>query len=283
MRGKRFAAALAAARLEKGYATAYAFYRAAGGPRGLGYTFPAYMALERGASLPAPPRLRRLFPLLGLEPSSGAGRRLLEAYLADHLGGEDLVQALAGPVPADPIPESWAAAESLSREAWKRDTKFLSVDQLKVLAEDPLAYACHLLAKTSRSPVPKARLAGALGCPARKLEPVLRRLEAARLLKTKGDRVSSPYSGLLVPLPPATPATAGLLAKLGQHRALWAEDKGRPIHASYLFLRTTPEKMRTYQSHLDQAVNMAAVYLENEMKDGTALYLVEGQVSRLFD
>jgi hypothetical protein len=280
---EHFSVALAAARKDQGFPSAYAFYRARGGKKVVGMTFPNYVRLEQGKGLPKGPRLLRLIELLGLPLSAPQAKGLIWAYMRDLLGADAPVEALQAAGPTDAAPGSWMMAENATRQAIGSRQAQLSLDQYKVLARDAVVYGCHVLLCNHAAGRSKKQLAQALGETPAAITRALKALVSAELAKVSKDRAVSPLAGKYVVPPEPVPAMAMIYRSLAAHRATWAKQgRSRLMHSPYLILRAPKAKVAQYLSHLSDVVRMSAIYGDVDTEDA-AMFLVEGRVSEIFD
>lgn len=276
----RFAETLKGLRENAGFATPFAFYRGRDGRRTLGLSFPNYLKLERGGSLPQPRRLEPLLSALGLEAGSPQARELVRAYLQALLGSERLLEIAAGASAPDPAPPGWILAESAARQAIGQRKVALTLEQYRALARDGLAYACHVILANTRDWIESRELARLVGRPARAVAGALAVLERAGLAERSGAKARSPLAGRFVAPPAATPALAAVYASLRGHRSSWKK-KTRGSH--YLILRATEAAMERYAPHLADVVSMSAIYGDVKPSEDSGMYLVEARVSKLFE
>lgn len=281
-RAAEFGSILARLRQEQGFPNPFSFYNKRGGRAALGLSFPNYLRLERGKSLPQPQRLKALLDALGLRRGSPGAAELARGYLKAVLGSEELLELLAAPAEKDPAPYSWTLAESAGRQAISQRAVQLSLEQYTVLCRDLAAYACHAYLANTLAWVSKKELAGALGLSAKEAERALKALKSAGLAELDGTRVRSPLAGKFVTPPAPTPALAAVFAALQKHRERLCAQGGRLLHAPYLVLRAPKRKMESYLQHLSDVVNLSAIYGDVKPGPDSEMYLVEGRVTRLF-
>ena len=268
-------------RREQGFPTAYAFFQQRGGRRVFGLSFTNYLNFERGKSLPQGPRLTAVVSALGLAPLSPGARQLVYAYIHDMLGSEELLKSVMIASP-DPAPASWQLAENSARQAISQRSVQLTLAQYQVLADDKIAYACHVILCNTRGWVEKKELSEMAGSSGKPFEAALARLKAAKLVKPEGGRLKSPLAGSYDVPPAVTPATAAVYARLQAHRNEWAKRSGKVEFSRYLLLRAPEGKFSGYLPHLADVVSMSALYGDVERAEDSAMFLVEGRVTRLF-
>src|SRR5207302_812766 len=111
----------------------------------------------------------------------------------------------------------------------------------------------------------------------------LRTLAAAGLAEVAAAKARSRLSGKHVEAPPMVPAFSAINAKLHRYWKDWAEKTGRLVRMNQLVVRMAAPELDRFVAHLDDVVDMASVYGDVEKAEGTAVYLVQGRVLRLFD
>lgn len=281
-RAAEFGETLAALRQGQGFANPFSFYNKRGGRAALGLSFPNYLRLERGKSLPQPQRLKALIDALGLRRGSPGAGKLVRSYLKAVLGGAELLDLLTGPAVQDPAPVSWTLAENAARQAISQRAVQLSLEQYRLLGKDPAAYACHAYLANTAAAVVKKDMALELGLPSKEVERALKALKTAGLADLDGTKARSPLAGKFVTPPALTPALASAYAALQKHRARWCAEGGRVLHSPYLVLRAPRRKMESYLQHLADVVHLSAIYGDVKPGPDSAMFLVEGRVTQLF-
>jgi len=276
-----FSQVLIRLRQDQGFSTAYSFFQQRGGRRVFGLSFTNYLSFERGKSLPQGPRLTALVAALGLTAMSPGARQLVYAYIKDLLGSEELLKAVVISSP-DPAPASWQVAESAARQALSQRSFQLSLAQYQALADDRIAYSCHVILCNTKGWIDKAELSSMVGTSGKPFEAALAKLKAVKLVELGGGRLKSPLAGKYVVPPAITPATAGIYARLQSYRNEWVKNSGKVNFSRYLILRAPESKFSGYLPHLADVVSMSALYGDVNRCDDTAMFLVEGRITRLF-
>lgn len=277
-----FGEKLARARKEQGFATPHAFYLGRGGQKGFGLTFANYLGIERGRNLPKAWRFKNILACLELPPHSPRTKELVYWYLASVLESEELLRGLIQESVPDPAPGSWKLAESASAQALGRSKAQLTLEQYGVIANDPAAYACHVILCNTAGWFKFSELAKTAGLGLAAAKKSLAALAAVRLVVLSGAKARSTLETNYVVPPTPTPAMAGIYAALKNHRSAWIDKGGRTFHAPYLLLRAKRAQMDRYLEHLTEVVNMSALYGDIANGRDSEMFLVEGRVVRLF-
>ena len=273
-----FASVLARVRREQGFPNPHAFYKARDGRRGLGLTFPNYLALEKGRSLPKPQRLTAILDGLGLAPGAPSRNELVRAYLASLLGSDALLREIEAPAPA-PAPE--LGVEEVARQALRQRAVQLGLDQWRALAADPVAYRCHVYLVNTPGWREESEVARALGAPAGKTRAALKALAKARIVEVSGGRARSPFAYKFLQTLPLTAATAHLKAPILKAREAFAAGPSAKRHN--VTTRLTAANLERYFAKLAETVTLSGVYGDAEKSADSAVYFVDARVVKLFD
>ncbi len=275
-----FAAVLQRVRRERGFASAHSFYQGCGGRRALGLSFPNYMALERGKSLPAGWRLEGIIKGLGLDEGSAPRRELIRAYLVALLGGDALLRGLEAPAPAH---ASESATDEASRQAQRQRAATLELAQWRVLASDPDAYRLHVFLVNTPDWSSEAEIAAAAGLPAAKTRALLKKLAAARIVEAGGGRARSPFAYKYLQTLPLTPATAALKAPILRTREGFSGPRSKLLKRVNVTTRFAASNLDRYFQRLSDAVWLAGVYGDAEKAPDSDVCFVDARVFRVFD
>lgn len=275
-----FSAVLQRVRRERGFANAHSFYRGCGGRRALGLSFPNYMALERGKSLPAAWRLEAILAGLGLDEGSAPRRELIRAYLVALLGGDALLKGLEAPASAQ---ASESATDEASRQAQRQRAAALDLAQWRVLAADPGAYRVHVFLVNTPGWSGEAEIAAAAGLPAAKARVILKKLAAARVVEAGNGRARSPFAYKYLQTLPLTPATASLKAPILKTREDFAGPKSKLLKRVNVTTRFAAAGLERYFQRLQDAVWLAGVYGDAEKSPDSDVCFVDARVFRIFD
>jgi transcriptional regulator with XRE-family HTH domain len=273
-----FGAALAKVRKAQGFSTAYAFYKQREGRKTFGLTFRNYVNLEQGKSVPKADKLLAILPALGLGEHSPQARELVDAYYT-ALGLEALERYRIGaskPEAPEPSLESLAAKLALERTSTQ-----LSLEQWKTLARDFANNACHLVLHNTRGGRDLKELPELTGLSAAEVKRGVKSLEAVGLAAVSGNRVRCPFEERYLKGPPKSAEMAGILKALREHHARLTAS-GVLIQNSATHLRLTETGVKYLQKHLYNLMELAALCEEQEASDGSAIYMLWGQLFKIF-
>lgn len=274
-----FGAVLSRLRLEQGFTNAHSFYKARSGRRSLGLSFANYLALERGRSLPKPQRVPALLRALGLSEASAPWQELLRSYLADVLGSEDLLKALASPPAVSPE----LISGEVVRQSVRQRAVQLDLRQWRLLAADPAAYYCHVYLINSPGWSGEAEVARAVNLPAGRVRRALKALAAARIVEAKGGKARSPMAYKCLQALPPLPELLPIRAPILRSREEFAAGRGTLVQRRNVTTRMSRSGMERYFLKLSETVALAGVCGNAEKADDTDVYFVDARVFRVFD
>lgn len=272
-----FGDTLARMRREQGFASPHAFYKGSGGAQVLGLSFPKYLLLERGRSLPKPWRFKAIVKALGLAPGTQEHSELVRAYLVSMLGDAELIESLG----SARAPLGSLDAEA-ARMAIRQRAVNMDLDQWRASAEDAHTFLVdHYLTNTPGF-VELSKVAKAIGLHESKVQGAVKRLAAARIVEVSGKRARSRFAYKLVKPLPMTPATAGIQAAIEKH---WEGmlGAGKLLHKSRLTVRMPKGNVPRYIQQLQQAVDVASAYGDVEADPDTEVYAINAGLFKLFD
>lgn len=278
-KAKNFGRELAAVRKERGYPSAFKFFKAAGGSKGLGLAFVSYWDIERGKKLPKSWRLRSIIAALGLGGGDPRARALVRAYFTELAGSGDLVDMLAAP--PTPAPSAGLAEEAATR-IMDRARRHYTLEQWAAIASGQTSYLCNFYLKNTPGPVPLAELAAALRRTPAEVKKSLKILADAKVIKLNGDSAENPLARVFVEAPPDTPASAAIKARMRGHLAGWLKTLERS-DVRRMTIRMPRAAMEAYKPHLKKAVDLCMFAGEDDPgAEGSAVYLVDAGVYELF-
>lgn len=279
-----FGQALARARRDQGFQTAYGFFKSSGGPKVLGMTLVNYASIEQGRSLPKVSRLVHVLRALNLPAGSAQRKELVRSYLESLLGGDELLKELgAGSAPASPSDgEPVTLGEQAARQAVRQRSFHMSPAQLKLLAVDPSAYACHMYLVNTPGFTVIEEIARACRLPLPKADAALKALGREKLVELSKGRARSRLSYKVVKLPPTTPATSGIIAGWHKHRKGLLETS-KVIRDLCMTSRLTTRDMERYLPYIRHAMDLLNVYGDVEKTPDSRVYAVEVKVSEIFE
>lgn len=274
---KGFSDVLVRVRKEQGFPSAYAFFHDRGGRDSLGINYRNYVNLESGKSLPKAKTLEAIMLSLGLREYSVAIRDLVEAYFA-ALGLDRLGRLMRSP--QSPLAQA-NLAEMAARHALGQKRVQLSMAQWKLQAQSFEAYTCDLLLVSTPGGLELSELGRLTGFAPAALKRAVKALVSSGLAKSSGGRVRSAFENKVVEAAPMSPATMGLKAALFAHHSKLME-KSRLARSTVTTVRLTEAGLKEFLRHLDQLIDVAELYNSQDNAEGSAVYMIRGQVFQVF-
>ena len=283
-----FSALLVECRRAAGFKTPHEFYRKSGGAKVLGFSAVSYWRMEQGRLLPVAERLPVIISTLRLPVDGDKTDALLRAYLKALLRSDTAYDwMMARLAPAGPrAPESFS--DVAVRRVLAENYAPISRTQFSAIISDYAAFTAHLLLYHDQRAWTPAELAERLGVPRGAVLKSLRALAKAKVVAfVAGGAVRSGFAGKYVRLPPADVTDPADRARVVAYRAKMTAALGTSVWRNTVYVRAYEPELASYGAHLLKALQAAHVYevpgKPGEEKPGpTALFMVQGQVTRLF-
>lgn len=273
-----FAAVLARVRRERGFDNAHSFYKSCGGRRALNLSFPNYLALEKGRSLPKPPRFEAILGALNLGEAAHLRRELVRSYLESLLGSDALLRGLEAPAAA-----SESASDEASRQAQRQRSAQLDLNQWRVLSADPSAYRVHVYLINSPDWSTEAEIAKSTGETPAKTRSVLKTLAAARIAEVSGVRARSLFAYKYLQTLPLLPTTAHIKAGILKTREGFAGQGAKLLHRINVTSRFSAAGLERYFRRLTDSVWLSGVYGDAEKTPDSDVCFVDARIFKVFD
>lgn len=273
-----FAAVLSRIRRERGFENAHSFYKSSGGRRALNLSFPNYLALEKGKSLPKPPRLEAILSALNLGEAAHLRRELVRSYLESLLGSDSLLRGFDAPAAA-----SASASDEASRQAQRQRSAQLDLDQWRVLSGDPAAYRIHVYLINSPDWSAEAEIAKSTGETAARTRAVLKKLAAARIVELSGARARSLFAYKFLQTLPLLPTTAHIKAGILKTREGFAGPDAKLLHRVNVTSRFSAAGLERYFQRLSDSVWLSGVYGDAEKTPDSDVCFVDARIFKIFD
>lgn len=283
-----FSKQLVECRRAAGFKTPHEFYRKSGGAKVLRCSFVSYWRMEKGQTLPVGERIPILLSTLRLPVAGPATDELLRAYLRDLLGSDAayrwFLERLVPAQPHDPVTLQDAAVRRVLADNYAP----LSRQQFSAIVRDYGSYCAHLFLDNDQRGRKPAELARLVKVSPASMAKSLKGLAAAKVVKfDAAGNVLSAFAGKIVRLPAAEVTPAADRERVVAYRERLAREQGTRVFRNTVFLRAYEPELQPYYGHLLKALQAAHVFQVSgkpgEEKPGpTAMYMVQGQVTRLF-
>lgn len=278
-----FSKQLAQARKNAGFPTAYRFYHDNGGQGVLKLTYRNYLRLEQGLILPVPEKLGVLIFALRLAHGSPEANGLVVAWLKTMTGPDayrDLVEPLLAARAAAP---ALAPAEAALKSARLKRTYYINPAQYSVLCASYENFLCCHYTNNDTGNWTAPRLAALLGVTAAVADKALKALTGVKLLKETKKGV---YKCLITDQMRMLPDKRTLPAEQVKRYAGFLDRlaaEGGPVLQRRMVLRADGPAFRNFLPSLEAAVLMADSYSVHQETGASALYVVDGTVTKVRD
>lgn len=280
-----FSRVFARLRRQAGFETAYQFYHKNGGRRAFGCSFQNYLRIENGSNLPVPKRLPQLCLQLRLPLRGADMRELIRAYLQVWAGSEELAQWLIGPFQraerAGPALDP--AAQALSRVV-RDGARPLTLEQYKAVMSSAESYWCFRVLTTDRRGQTGETLSRILGLEKDRIRRGLEALCRCGIARKRRDGAfESPYVGQFLVFPDPALLPERLKAAALRYTRDMVRRKGATVDVRHCGVRADALAIQGFLPHFRDAIRGVNAYSVTEETGRSALFLVEGRVSKLFD
>ncbi|MCX5792578.1 MAG: hypothetical protein NTY45_10275 [Elusimicrobia bacterium] len=277
-----FSDVLTQLRKDSGFATAYSFYHANGGAPVLKVSYRKYLMMEQGKILPVFDRLRRLSFALRLPAKSTQYNCLIIAWLRT-MAGEDNYRDVLEPV-ISPKAEEKAGSplHSALKKSLAGNKYFMTPAQLAAVASSFDTYICFVAMSAETGVYTVDELGKSLGLKKAAAIKAVKTLAGAKIIKEekKGACLCPMAAYSSIEAPSLQLIAPELRLKLMQYeRQLSAS--GNTEWSGGCILRADSAVFRGYMPLLQMSVDAATTYGITHKTDKSALYMVEGQITRL--
>lgn len=278
-----FSKLLVRLRKEAGFPTAYRFYHDNGGKNILKISYRKYLSIEQGKILPVLDRFSIFLYALRVVHKSAQANELIAAWLRT-LAGEENYREIIEPLLA---PKQGGAGFSPMQKAMKKalDMKkyYLTPEQIEVIFATRDNYLCYLALSNDTGAWTKKEFAGRLKMTEAEAGKALKDLAGAKILKeAKKGVYKCPLADAMVEFPHLTTVRAELLAKLrGYQEELLAA--GAPVWIRKGVIRADEIVFRDFFPVMNVNITTAQTYAVTEKTDKSALFMVEGRITKLRD
>lgn len=279
----KFSETLVRLRAEAGFSTAYRFFHDNGGDKVLGLSYRRYLLIEQGKNLPLIDKLKKLFYALRLVPQSPNANALVVAWL-QVMAGEETYRDLLHPIIA---PQAESKGVSPLHKAVERtmasDTYHVKPEQFQTVLSSFEAYLCFHAMVSETGAWKIEDLAKALQAELPKVKEAMRHLAGVKLMKEIRKGVyKCPIAGSTLQTPQMNLLGKDAIEKFKAYNRQLKES-GRNEWYSTCMLRADGPAFKGYLPVLNLAVHTAGAYEIKRKTAGSAMFLVEGRITRLRD
>lgn len=276
-----FSKKLVQLRKAAGFPTAYRFYHDNGGRGVLKISYRKYLLIEQGKSLPALERLNVFLFALRIVNKSAAANELVAAWLKT-LAGEDSYAELIEPlVSRTQGAQGYSPMQEAMSKALSDKKYYLTPAQVAVIAASKANHLCFTALSNDTGSWTVKDLSGLFGVPARELAAALKALCGAKLLKEVRKNVyKCPFAGAMLEYPHLATLDPALMKRLGERSSLLTAE-GAPVWMSRGIIRADEVALRSFFPIMGLNIQTAQTYAITEKTDRSALFMVEGRITKL--
>lgn len=246
----------------------------------MGFTYRQYLRMEQGKSLPECGKLYKLFLALRLIPESAFAHELAIAWLRT-LAGEGTYRDVFSFIPAAHSAQLLSPMHNAAKAGLATRKYYRTLEQFKAALTDQDTYLCSLAMATDTGVWSVDQIAKALELTRPAAEKALKTLAAAKILKeVKKGFYKCPSANMMVESPHLATLDPTLRNKLYKYlRNLTGH--GRMEWRRGGIIRADAEAFKNFMSIMELNLSLAQTYNIPKRTKNSALFHVEGKVTRL--
>lgn len=278
-----FSQALAKARKDAGFPTAYRFFHDNVGEHVLAASYRKYLLWEQGKALPPAESLARLIPALRLLPGSAPLGALVTAWLKT-LAGEKFYDAVLKPfiTAKDTTPGLSPMHKAMSRALDEKKYP-LSIEQATAILASCEHYKAFLFMINDRGDWSEAAFADTLGIGKPAAARVIKDFTKLGLLKkTKAGALKCQVTDFIVEFPRGEVMPAGYGERMEKYQRELL-DSGKASWQRLGFMRADAKEFAGFFPVMSLNMTTASTYGITEKTEHSAMFAVEGRIVKLRD
>lgn len=270
-------------RTAAGFPTAYRFYHDSGGKNVLKLSYRAYLMVEQGKNLPVADRLGTFIWALRLFPKTAEANAFVSAWLQTAMGPENFRDFIAPLLSAHTQTPGLSPMQQAMKKSITAKTHYLTVEQVTVIHASTNNYLCFLAIGSDTGIWKIKEFAGCLKLSESEAEKSLKALTSVKLVKqVRKGAYSSPLAGAFKTYPNLDTLTPELREKIRDcDRKLAAS--GQEIYPRNIIVRADELDFRNFFPIIDVNLDAAGTYNVNKKTEHSALFMVEGKITKLRD
>lgn len=278
-----FSKMLVRLRKDAGFPTAYRFYHDNGGKGVLKISYRKYLLVEQGKNLPALERLGIFLFALRIVNKSAEANELVTAWLKTMAGEETFREIIAPLMTVSPDTPGFSPMQKAMRKALDMKKYYLTPAQIGVIFSTRDTHLCYLALSNDTSAWTKNEFAARLKMPGSAAGKALKALAGAKIVKeVRKDVYKCPLAGAMVEYPHLTTLEPGLLKKVRDYdEELVAA--GQPVWMRSGIIRADETVFRSFFPVMGVNISTAQTYAVTEKTEKSALFMVEGKITKLRD
>lgn len=278
-----FSRTLIQLRKEAGFPTAYRFYHSNGGKNVFKLSYRGYMLIETGRNLPVPERLGVFIWALRLVAKSEKANMFVNAWLRTMMGEENFREYIEPLMKARPDGPELSPMQKAMKKDRVAKTHYLTLEQIAVIHADPRNYLCFIALSGDTAAWSVKDLAGRLALEEAAAAKALKALAGGGLVKEVRKGVyKCPFSAAFLEYPQLNTVPEEIRRKMRENNERLAAE-GQKVYLRKMVLRADALDFRNFFPIMDLNVTTADSYAVTEKTDHSALFMVEGAVTKLRD
>ena len=270
-------------RKDAGFPTAYRFYHDAGGRDVLKISYRKYLLVEQGKILPVMDKLGTFIWALGMIANSREANAFVTAWLKTMAGEENFKDLLAPLLGAGPDAQGLTPMQKAMKKSMAAQKYHITVEQTAAIYASHENYLCYLALSNDTAAWSKKEFSARLSMKEPAAEKALKALAAVKIVKeVKKGVYKCPAAGMIREYPHLGTLPPELKEKVhGYDNEL--EALGKRTFVCRSIIRADETDLHNYYPIVEVNVNTAETYSVTEKTAHSALFMVEGKVTKLRD
>lgn len=278
-----FSRMLVQLRTAAGFPTAYRFYHDSGGKGVLKMSYRAYLMVEQGKNLPVPDRLGTFIWALRLVAKSAEANAFVAAWLQTTMGPENFKELLEPLLGTRPDGAGLSPMQNALKKNIISHTYYLTVEQIKVIHDSNDNYLCFLAISNDTEVWKIKAFASCLKLPEAAVERSFKALAKVKLVKEiRKGFYKSPLAGSYKTYPNLDTLPRELRDKIRDCDSKLAAT-GQVVYPRNLIVRADERDFCNFFPMMDVNLDAAGTYNVDKRTEHSALFMVEGKVTKLRD
>jgi len=270
-------------RKEAGFPTAYKFYHDNGGAPGLKISYRNYLLIEQGKKLPGFERLGTFIWALRLISKTPKANGLVTAWLKTMAGEEQFREHIEPLLGAGAEGPGFSPMQKAMKKAISAIKYPLSVKQLQAIFTSEDTYLCYLAITHDTGTWLKKEFAAKLKLKEAAVEAAMKALAKVKMVKEiKKGVYKCPLAGSVMEYPTLNSLPPDLQTKIYAYA-----DKLQAAGSRRLFcqtiIRVDELDFKNYFPIMEVNVSTSSTYSVSEKTAHSALFMVEGKITKLRD
>ncbi len=278
-----FSKLLVQLRKEAGFPTAYRFYHDNGGNGVLKISYRNYLMIEQGRSLPGLERLGTFLWALHLFLKSAEANTFVSAWLETMAGPEHFKELFKPLLAAKQGAQGLSPMQNAMKKAMTNTKIHLSMAQMEAIFANQDNHLCFHAITNDTGAWPKKEFAARLQLTEAAAEKALKALARVKIVKeVKKGVYKSPMAGALLQYPRRELLPQEFCARMQEYGDELAAT-GKRVLQCRTMVRADGAEFNNFYPVMQVNNDTAATYAIEEKTDRSALYLVEGKITKIRD